>query len=209
MPACFLTVRLPLGILWREDWFSDTVSLDDSPPGTYEKQPQVFYETDSESLAGELVNLFRHTEQPSRPGLEPLAKSPPVFEVVSAAGLDIAQRVLYRQKIEPLKTMSFCNDDPILREEADLPKDRRTVLLWVYYEKAKQWEPLVRSELDVAHGKAKGFYLWWTWWDVSPPAVPTKGGGPVVASTHGDYWSPSPNVLGTGQRAENPVVRGP
>lgn len=169
MPSYFLTVRFPLGILWKEDLSSDTVSLDDYPPGTYEKQPHVFYETDSEFVAGELVKLFRHVEPPSRPGHEPLAKSPPVFEVVSAAGMDLAQRVLYRQNIEPLESMALCDGDPGIRKDAGLPNDRRTVLLWEYYEKAQQWEPLVRDELDVAHGKAKGFYLWWTWWDSCPP----------------------------------------
>jgi len=149
MPSYFLTVCFPLGILWKEDWFSDTVSLDDYPPGTYEKEPHVFYETDSESVAGELVKLFRHAEPPSRPGLEPLAKSPPVFEAASADGMDIAQRVVYRQNIKFLERMALCDGDPGIREDAGLPNDRRTVLLWEYYERAREWEPDVRGELGV------------------------------------------------------------
>lgn len=156
MPSHFLAVRFPLGVLWEDDVSSDTVSLDTYPPGAYEEQPHVFYETDSESVATELVRLFRSIEPPSGLGLEPLAESPPIYDVVSTAGLDLAQCVLLREdlrkhldRIEQVVSMSKDDWDPAGLAEKGLPHDRRTYILMLFNDQARQWEPLVRDELGV------------------------------------------------------------
>jgi len=154
MPSHFLAVRFPLGVLWEDDVSSDTVCLDTYPPGTYEEQPHVFYETDSESVATELVRLFRSIEPPSGLGLEPLAESPPIFDVVSTAGLDLAQRVLLQEdlrnnldRIEQVVSMSKDDWDPVGLADERLPHDRRTFILAIYNKQAREWEPFVRDEL--------------------------------------------------------------
>jgi len=119
-----------------------------------------FYAVSSKEVAESLAGLFRQGQPPDQPSV--------AIEVGAGASMDLAQRVLYRQSIDLLERMALCDGDPGIRKDAGLPNDKRTVLLWEYHERARQWEPLVRNELDVAHGKAKDFYLWWTWWTVYP-----------------------------------------
>lgn len=154
MPRYFLAVRFPLGILWEDDVSSDTVPLDDYPPGTYEKEPFVFHETDSESVAGGLLGLFRKAEPPVGRGLELLAESPLVLEVVGTADMDLTESVLLREKlrgqindIKQVASKSKDDWDPVGLADAGLPHDRRTVILVLYSERAQKWEPLVREEL--------------------------------------------------------------
>lgn len=192
MPSYFLAVRFPLGVLWEDDASSDTVSLDTYPPGAYEEQPHVFYETDSESVAGELVKVFRRVGSPSGPNLKLLTKSPLVLEVVSTAGLDLTQCVLLREdlrknldRIEQVVSMSKDDWDPDGLADEGLPHDRRTFILVIYNKLAQQWEPLVREELGIrdtapaqegsGSGKARGAYLWFTWGAL----VPMWGGSDV------------------------------
>jgi len=168
MPSYFLTVRFALSALGPEDEVS-SADMPDSASEAYEKQGHVFYETDSESVAAALVELFRRTEPPRGPGRQPLAESRPVVEVVNTAGMDMADRVLLREDLALLqRIVTIGGDDSGVWANAGFPDDEQTMVLVLYNERARKWEPDVRDELDVAHGKAKGFYLWWTWWAVCP-----------------------------------------
>ena len=151
MPSYFLTVRFPVSILGPTETvlFAD---MKDYPSGTYYKQ-QVFYETDSESVAGVLVEQFRHAEPPRGPGLEPLVQSPLVFEVVSTAGLSSVQSISlrddFRQQFDPIRQIqsldSRIKDDPAEWADEGLPHDLQTIILVMFNEQARQWEPLVHN----------------------------------------------------------------
>jgi len=161
-PSYFLTVRLPFMLLGSDaidhpDRLSDTRA-------THEKKAQAFYEVDSAIIGDSLLELFTYDKpkpgipgDPNAPvgsfeGLRKLTEGvcQPVFELVNGEDLDLAQRVFYRGHIELLEVMDQCDGDPGVREDAGLPNDRGTLLLWRYYRQARQWEPLIRDELGLA-----------------------------------------------------------
>jgi hypothetical protein len=176
MPACFLTVRFP----WRfvnDDWDRPPKG---PPPSVHEKHGHVFYQTDSQIVAERLVEVFR-SGLPAAAAPNPNATWPErylilgagcekggspfaVFEIVNGADLSEVQRVQYKSAVAALA--AACTSGITL--DVDRADDRRRALLWAQYGRAHELEPLIRGELDVAHGRAKGFYLWWTWWAVYP-----------------------------------------
>jgi len=175
MPVYFLTARFP----WRlvnDNWDSPPKE----PPSAHEKHGHVFYQTDSQIVAERLVEVFR-SGLPAAAAPNPNATWPErylilgagcekggspfaVFEIVNGADLSEVQRVQYKSAVAALA--AACASGITL--DMDRADDRRRALLWAQYGRAHELEPLIRDELDVAHGKAKGFYLWWTWWDVCP-----------------------------------------
>ena len=179
-PLYFLTARLPYMLLGPAASGDPDRVLE--PHLTHEKKACAFYEVDSRVLADRLLELFRYGKpEPGIPGdpnapvgsLEGVKKliegaCEPIFEVVAAADLDFAQCVFCRQHVELMVSMAACEGDQGIREDAGLPNDQRAVLLWEHYNRARHWEPLVRDALDVARGKGKGIYLWWTWGSVHP-----------------------------------------
>ena len=180
MPVYFLTARFPWTLVNNH---GNPPSK--KPPSAHEKHGHVFYQTDSQIVAERLVEIFR-SRLPAAAAPDPNATWPEkyiiigagcekggspfaVFEIVNGADLSEVQRVQYKSAVAALEAAHALGSTL----DMDRADDRRRALLWAQYERAQQLEPLIRDELDVAHGKAKGFYLWWTWWDVSPPAVPT------------------------------------
>jgi hypothetical protein len=143
----FLTVRFPAAVVWIEDG-DPFFGPPDCPPGSYEEQTHVFYETDSAPVAEALVQQFQHAKPPSGPGLEPLTESPAIFDVVCAGKLGLAQRIDLRTDLDPLERIVSLGDwDPGVWADAGLPHDRRTSVLALYNDQARRWEPLVRDEL--------------------------------------------------------------
>ena len=168
---CFLTVRLPFFLL-------GTDAVDDpdraaEPNLTHEKKSNAFYEVDSKTIGEAILETFTYGKP--APGIhgDPLAPvgsvegfrkfvegvCQPIFGLVNAADLNIQERVLCRDQIGVLvqtDSMSGMNLGPRLELLLDL------------YRQAHRWEPLVRDELAVVHGRGRGVYLWWTWGSVHP-----------------------------------------
>ena len=180
MPPYYLTAQLPYILLGTDAINDPDLVLD--PNLTHEKKACVFHRVDSQIVAEKLLDLFRHGIPAPPADLNAPAgtievfknllewASLPVFGIVDTANLELAERVFCRERIAVLEKIEAVGDwDPAVWAAGGLPHDKRTALLVRLRYQAQQWEPLVREELDVAHGKAKGFYLWWTWWDVSPP----------------------------------------
>ncbi|MCJ7544221.1 MAG: hypothetical protein MUP47_06595 [Phycisphaerae bacterium] len=145
----FLTVRFPL----EHTGFESAVvyaGLPDPKP-THESQAHPFYQVDHPILTERLVDLF--TTKYDGDG-----DYPPIFEVVAGTCLDVSQRLLYREAAESVKQVSgfyaYHEDDGEVLIETDCPTDRGTQLLVDYHRKARQWEPLIRDELNL--GQAAG-----------------------------------------------------
>lgn len=179
MPPYYLTAQLSY-IQLGPDAAHDLDRVLD-PKLTHEKKARVFYQVDSQVIAETLLGLFKHDKPTPPADLEaPVGTlenwrnllewgSQPVLGVVDIAALDFAERVFCREAIEVLDEIELVGDaDPGVWAAGNLPHDKETVLLMGLRYQARQWEPLVRAELDVAHGKAKGIYLWWSWWAVFP-----------------------------------------
>ena len=176
MPTYFLTIRLPYAWLDKDAW-----DAPDRAAATHEEKVRVFYEVDSQAVAENLAGVFRH-DKPA-PGVQsapnaPLATtenapklvenaSQPIFGLVGAEDLNLAQRVLFREALEFLARLAGPNaDTKRILDEAGLPDDRGTISASWHHDRARQREPLVREQL--AAGTGSGFYLWWTWGEAHP-----------------------------------------
>jgi hypothetical protein len=156
MPSYFLTARFPWTVVQgqHEDRFKDA----------YEKYRHVFYQTDSEIVAKTLVKMLLR-------GLSAAARGDPaatltemikvagkdgellpfaVLEVVNGAALPVAQRVANRKAVEFLERRSRGDVDSAAPLDFGSASDRRTLLLWQHYDRARELEPAVREELRVA-----------------------------------------------------------
>ena len=161
MPPYFLTIRLPYMLLGTDAAHDLDLVLE--PQLIHQKKAHVFYEVDSQAVAKGLLDLFRFGKpspgisgDPTKPvgSLEGARKliegaCQPVFDLLDAAALELPQRVLYRGDLELLERMSDCEGDPGIRQDAGLPNDRRIVLVWEHYERARGWEPLLCDEMGV------------------------------------------------------------
>ena len=182
MPPYYLTAQLPYMVL--EAYGPGAVHDPDhalDPDATHEKKVRIFHQVDSRVVAEKLLHLFKYGKPGPPADLEAPVGSvealkdllgwavEPLLGILDVAELDLAQRVFCREQIEILEEIESVGDwDPGAWADGGLPHDRRTVLLMQLRDQAQRWERLVRDELDVARGKAKGFYLWWTWWSVFP-----------------------------------------
>lgn len=167
MPPHFLTIRLSYALLGADAAGDPDHVID--PQLTHVKKASAFYEVDSQAIADKLLDLFRYgapdpgiVTDPANANaavgsMENLKKvvdaaCHPIYDVVDAAKMNFAERVICQQHIQTLERMGDCDGDPGIRADAGLPNDRRTVLVWQEYEKARQWEPLVREQLGVGDG---------------------------------------------------------
>jgi len=149
-PPYFLIARFPL-----------------SPAFGHEDQGWVFYQTDSQVVAKELVRLFTNTATPCLVVPDDNIGPPPLYEMRNGADLNLVQRVLYRQGVENVRN-DIGRGQWGIQLGPGVGMDRRRVFLMRCHEQAQKWEPLIRDELDVASGKGKGIYLWWTWGAAHP-----------------------------------------
>lgn len=137
-----------------------------------EDQDHVFYATERQDVIEPLLELLpgcklesgvpapaplRHQSHSMVGHGRPVDPATPGFQVVNAADVDLAQRVLYQQELELLEVMDSCADEPAIMADVGLPSDPQTICLWEYYKRASEWEPLISSELGQECPEQSGF----------------------------------------------------